>query len=84
MAARDRLEDEGIGTAVVSMPRWELFDAQDGTYPATVLGPGTTRVAIEAAVRLGRDRYIGEHGRFVGMSGFGSATGAFAFNSRDP
>ncbi len=76
LAARDRLEDEGIGTAVVSMPCWELFDAQDGDYRAAVLGPGTLRVAVEAAVRLGWDRYLGEHGRFIGMSGFGASAPA--------
>ena len=76
MAARDCLEEEGIGTAVVSMPCWELFEKQDSNYRATVLGPGTTRVAVEAAVRLGWDRYIGEHGRFVGMSGFGASAPA--------
>jgi transketolase len=58
------------------MPCWELFEKQDSNYRATVLGPGTTRVAVEAAVRLGWDRYIGEHGRFVGMSGFGASAPA--------
>ena len=76
LAARDLLEEEGIGTAVVSMPCWELFDEQDRDYQATVLGPGTVRIAIEAAVRLGWDRYIGERGKFVGMSGFGASAPA--------
>ena len=76
LAARDRLEEEGIGTAVVSMPCWELFDEQDSNYRASVLGPGTVRVAVEAAVRFGWDRYIGEYGRFVGMSGFGASAPA--------
>jgi transketolase len=76
LAARDLLEEEGIGTAVVSMPCWELFDEQDRDYRATVLGPGTVRIAIEAAVRLGWDRYIGERGKFVGMSGFGASAPA--------
>ena len=76
LAARDLLEEEAIGTAVVSMPCWELFDEQDRDYQATVLGPGTVRIAIEAAVRLGWDRYIGERGKFVGMSGFGASAPA--------
>ena len=42
-AARERLEAEGIATAVVSMPSWELFEAQDAAYRAAVLGPGTAR-----------------------------------------
>ena len=76
LAARDLLEADGIGTAVVSMPCWELFDGQDTDYQAMVLGPGTMRVAVEAAVRLGWDRYIGENGRFVGMGGFGASAPA--------
>ncbi len=75
--ARRRLEDEGIPTAVVSMPSWELFERQDAAYRRETLGPGTVRVGIEAAVRLGWDRYLGEEGGFVGMSGYG-ASGAEA------
>jgi len=60
----------------VSMPCWELFDEQDSDYQASVLGPGTVRVAVEAAVRLGWDRYLGEHGRFVGMNSFGASAPA--------
>jgi transketolase len=76
MAARDKLQEDGVGTAVVSMPCWELFDEQDNDYRESVLGPGTVRVAVEAAVRLGWDRYLGEHGRFVGMSSFGASAPA--------
>ncbi|AWB22070.1 transketolase [Methylobacterium currus] len=75
--ARRRLEKDGIPTAVVSMPSWELFERQDAAYRRATLGPGTVRVGIEAAVRLGWDRYLGEEGGFVGMSGFG-ASGAEA------
>jgi transketolase len=71
--ARRRLEADGIATAVVSIPSWELFEAQDEHYRKAVLGKGTVRVAVEAAVRLGWDRYIGEDGGFVGMSGFGAS-----------
>jgi transketolase len=71
--ARRQLEAEGISTAVVSMPSWELFEAQDEDYRKGVLGKGTVRVAVEAAVRLGWDRYIGEDGGFVGMRGFGAS-----------
>ena len=71
--ARRQLEAEGVPTAVVSMPSWELFEAQDEAYRKKVLGRGTVRVAVEAAVRLGWDRYIGEDGGFVGMSGFGAS-----------
>jgi transketolase len=73
LAARGMLEAEGIGTAVVSMPCWELFEAQDETWRRAVIDRGTVRVAVEAAVRQGWERYIGEDGGFVGMSGFGAS-----------
>ena len=76
LAARDALQTDGIGTAVVSMPCQELFDAQDEAYRFEVLGPGSTRVAVEAAVRLGWDRYIGLNGGFVGMDSFGASAPA--------
>jgi transketolase len=76
LQARRQLQAEGIATAVVSMPCWELFDAQDAAYRSAVLGAGTVRVAVEAALRFGWDRYLGEHGAFVGMSGFGASAPA--------
>ncbi len=74
--ARDLLQADGIGTAVVSMPCHELFDAQDVVYRETVLGKNTVRVAVEAAVSQGWDRYIGCNGAFVGMSEFGASAPA--------
>ncbi|MFJ3056140.1 transketolase [Herbaspirillum sp. NPDC087042] len=71
-AARTQLEALGIGTAVVSLPCWELFDQQDAGYRDAVLGVGTVRVGVEAAVRFGWDRYLGHRGGFVGMQGFGA------------
>ena len=71
--ARRALQAGGVPTAVVSMPCWELFEAQDATYRRAVLGPGTARVAVEAALRFGWDRWLGERGAFVGMSGFGAS-----------
>jgi transketolase len=79
--ARDALESQGIGTAVVSLPCWALFDAQDTAYRQHVLGTGTVRVGIEAAVRQGWDRYLGEHGGFIGMNGFGASGPADALYS---
>jgi transketolase len=73
LAARDRLEAEGIGTRVVSTPCWELFDKQSAAYRAKTLGKTPVRVAVEAAVRFGWERFIGEDGAFVGMSGFGAS-----------
>lgn len=71
--ARAALQAEGVPTAVVSMPSWELFERQDRAYRDGVLGRGTIRVGVEAAVRLGWDRYLGEDGGFVGMAGFGAS-----------
>ncbi|AXL48669.1 transketolase [Paraburkholderia caffeinilytica] len=76
LQARRRLQDEGIATAVVSMPCWEIFDEQSADYRAMVLGPNTVRVGIEAALRFGWDRYLGERGGFVGMTGFGASASA--------
>lgn len=71
--ARDLLQAEGIPTAVVSMPCWEIFEQQDEAYLWEVLGPGTVRVAVEAAVKMGWERWIGADGAFVGMHGFGAS-----------
>jgi transketolase len=76
LAARALLAQDGIGARVVSMPCWELFDAQSETYRESVLGPGTVKVAIEAAASFGWDRYLGEHGRFIGMKSFGASAPA--------
>ncbi len=73
LACAAELEAAGIGADVVSMPCWELFDEQDTAYRARVIDRGTVRVAVEAAVRQGWDRYIGEDGGFVGMSGYGAS-----------
>jgi transketolase len=81
VVARDALESQGIGTAVVSLPCWALFDAQDNAYRQRVLGTGTVRVGIEAAVRQGWDRYLGDHGGFIGMNGFGASGPADALYS---
>ncbi|HEY0836687.1 MAG TPA: transketolase C-terminal domain-containing protein, partial [Azospirillum sp.] len=70
--ARATLQAEGIGAAVVSMPCWELFETQSDAYQEQVLGDGV-RIAVEAAVRLGWDRWIGRDGGFVGMAGFGES-----------
>ena len=71
--ARDLLAAENIAARIVSMPCWELFEQQSETYRETVLGPGTVKVGIEAAVRFGWDRYVGSIGAFVGMHGFGAS-----------
>jgi transketolase len=76
LAAREVLEAEGIGARVVSTPCWELFDAQPADYQAAVIGETDVRVAVEAGVRQGWERFIGEGGAFVGMTGFGASAPA--------
>ncbi len=71
--ARALLARDGIAARIVSMPCWELFEQQDETYRDAVLGRHTVRVGIEAAARVGWDRYIGETGAFVGMHSFGAS-----------
>lgn len=75
MTARDALQADGVPTAVVSLPAWNLFDAQEKSYRDGVLGTGV-RVAIEAAVSMGWEKYIGPDGGFVGMSSFGASAPA--------
>jgi transketolase len=76
MEARALLAKDGIEAAVVSMPCWELFATQPVAYREAVLG-SAPRVAVEAAVSFGWERWLGENGAFVGMEGFGaSAPGA--------
>jgi len=77
LAAREQLQQEGIGCRVVSMPCWELFEAQDQAYRDKVLPPScTARVAVEAAAAFGWERYIGPQGIMVGMPGFGASAPA--------
>jgi transketolase len=76
VAARETLEAEGIWTAVVSMPCWELFERQDEAYRNAVLGRTPNRVAIEAAGGFGWEKYLGPQGRFIGMQGFGASAPA--------
>jgi len=71
--ARKIMQQEGVPTAVVSMPCRALFEEQDIEYKKAVLGEPMARVAVEAAVELGWDRYIGFEGKFVGMHGFGES-----------
>ncbi|HEX7449891.1 MAG TPA: transketolase [Pirellulales bacterium] len=74
LSAYEQLAAEGIKARVVSMPCWELFDEQDLQYREQVLPSGVTaRVAVEAGVRQGWERYLGPSGRFLGMKGFGAS-----------
>ena len=72
--ARRLLEEEGLPTRVVSLPSWLLFSAQDEAYRRSVLPPEVpVRVAVEAAVALGWERWVGEGGRVIGIDRFGAS-----------
>jgi transketolase len=73
MEARDQLEAAGISTRVVSTPCWELFEQQPAAYQTEVIGKSPIKIAVEAGVREGWDRFIGHDGSFVGMKGFGAS-----------
>jgi transketolase len=73
--ARGLLAKAGIEAAVVSMPCWELFAGQPVAYRNEVLGTAP-RVAVEAAVEQGWERWLGERGAFIGMAGFGASAPA--------
>ncbi len=73
LAAKALLDRAGHPARVVSVPCFELFEAESEDYKAEVIGDAPVKVAIEAAVRLGWDRFIGPDGIFVGMHGFGAS-----------
>jgi transketolase len=74
LAARDLLAQQDIQSRVVSMPSWELFEAQDAAYRESVLPPAVTaRVSVEAGVTLGWDRYSGPRGATIGINRFGES-----------
>ncbi len=69
-----RLGDEGFGVRVVSFPCWELFDEQDPAYREAVLPKAVqTRMSVEAGATLGWDRYVGLHGKTIGIDHFGAS-----------
>ena len=73
LAARDVLEAEGIGVRVVSMPSCELFDAQPAEYRASVLPATAPKLSIEAGLRRGWERYVGQDGDAIGLDHFGAS-----------
>ena len=74
VSAAEKLLDSGIAPRVVSIPSWELFDEQPPEYRESVL-PGicTSRVAVEAGIEMGWQKYLGSQGKFVGMKSFGAS-----------
>ena len=74
LGARDRLLERGVRARVVSMPSWELFEAQDRDYRESVLPVGVpARLAVEAGVTQGWHRYVGDFGAVMGIDHFGAS-----------
>ncbi len=71
--AANQLEEKGIATRVVSVPSFELFEDQTSEYQAAIIGNTPVKIAIEAGIRQGWDRFIGNDGAFIGMTGFGAS-----------
>ncbi len=74
VSAYRELKAQGINARVVSMPSWELFEAQPKSYREQVLPPHVTaRVAVEQASTFGWERYVGMTGEIIGMKTFGAS-----------
>lgn len=73
LAAQEGLAERGVRARVVSMPSWELFDAQPPEYRMAVLPPTVPKIAVEAAVPLGWERYVGPDGDVIGIRRFGAS-----------
>ena len=72
--AREQLAKDGIEARVISMPSWELFERQEQEYRDSVIPPSVeARVAVEQAVGLGWDRWVGPSGEIIGMESFGAS-----------
>jgi len=77
LAAAERLQGEGVAVRCVSMPSWELFDAQPQDYRDQVLPPDVpARLAVELGVSQGWERYVGAHGDMLGVERFGASAPA--------
>jgi transketolase len=74
LKAQQKLQETGIPTRAVSMPSWELFDAQSPEYRDLVLPPSVrARLAVEAGVDQGWSRYVGDDGDVIGVDRFGAS-----------
>lgn len=72
--AASHLAAEGVNVRVVSFPSWEIFAQQDQAYKDEVLPPDVkTRMAVEAGSTFGWDRWVGDHGRIIGIDKFGAS-----------
>src|SRR5690606_7541781 len=79
LTAAERLQNEGVAVRCVSMPSWELFDAQQQSYRDEVLPPSIpARLAVELGVSQGWHRYLGDRGDTLGIEHFGASAPANA------
>ncbi len=77
LAAADKLQADGVSVRCVSMPSWELFEAQPLSYRDTVLPPAVSaRLAVEMGATQGWRRYVGDHGDVLGIDHFGASAPA--------
>ena len=77
LEAGELLQKNGISARVVSLPSWEMFDAQPAEYRDSVLPANVkARVAMEAATTLGWERYVGSEGVALGIDHFGASAPA--------
>jgi transketolase len=88
--AQEKLASEGVKARVVSMPCWDLFEEQSAEYKESVLPSAVrARVAVEAGIPIGWERYVGLEGRIVGQTQFGASAPAkdlfkhFGFNAEN-
>ncbi len=74
LEAKKILEKKGVAVRVVSMPSWELFEKTSQEYKDKVLLPDVTRrIAVEAGISMGWERYTGSNGAIIGINRFGAS-----------
>ena len=72
--AASHLAAEGVNVRVVSFPSWEIFAQQEQSYKDEVLPPDVkTRMSVEAGSTFGWERWVGDHGRIIGIDKFGAS-----------
>jgi len=74
LKAQTMLKEKKISARVINMPSWELFEKNDEAYKNEVLPPAVTaRLAVEAGVTMGWERYVGSQGKVIGIDTFGAS-----------
>ncbi len=73
LKAKKMLEDENIGARVISVPCFEIFEQQPKEYKAMLVSNSSIKVAIEAGIKMGWEKFIGDEGIFIGMNSFGAS-----------